>query len=101
MAINNTTNLDYKGAVAYGILSFPKKIVLASLCPFICLQAVYQLSGPVYKSTWRYFASYSASYLHFIIFSAIATDNRHSLRSVLHTKMLQIADDSFPLYCAG
>ena len=63
------------------------------LCSFICLQTVYQLSGPVCKSTWRYNPLYSASYLHFmlydwfvvhlkiIIFSAIATDDRHPLRS--------------------
>ena len=28
--------------------SFPKKFEFVSLCSFICLQAVYQLSGPVY-----------------------------------------------------
>ena len=67
--------------------------MLASLCSFICLQAVYQLSGPVCKSTWKKCPSYSASYLHFsfvidflsirkvIIFSAIATGDRHPLRS--------------------
>ena len=27
--------------------SFPKKFEFVSLCSFICLQAVYQLSGPV------------------------------------------------------
>ena len=37
------------------------------LCSFICLHAVYQLSGPVCKSTWRYNPLYSASYLHFHI----------------------------------
>ena len=55
-------------SVAYKVSSFPQKIVYASLCSFICLQAVYQLSGPVCKSTWRYFASYSASYLHFTLY---------------------------------
>ena len=34
-----------------------------------------------------------------IIFSAIATDDRHPYSHVLYTKMLQI-DDSIPLYCA-
>ena len=34
------------GAVAQGVSSFPKYFVFASLCSFICLQAVYQLSGP-------------------------------------------------------
>ena len=70
-----------------------KKLFFASLCSFICLQAVYQLSGPVCKATWNGCPSYSASYLHFtlvidflsirkvIIFSAIATDDRHPLRS--------------------
>ena len=57
----------FKGAVAYRVSSFPKYFEFASLCSFIRLQAVYQLSGPVCKSTWRYFASYSASYLHFTL----------------------------------
>ena len=30
--------------------SFPKKFGFVSLCSFICLQAVYQLSGPVCKA---------------------------------------------------
>ena len=30
----------------------------------VCLHAVYQLSGSVCKSTWRYNRLYSASYLH-------------------------------------
>ena len=29
-----------------GVSSFPKNSEFASLCSFICLQAVYQLSGP-------------------------------------------------------
>ena len=52
MAINYPTHLDYEGAVAYGVSSFPLKI-----CVCFNLQAVYQVSGPVYKSTWRYFTS--------------------------------------------
>ena len=44
---------------------FPKKFEFVSLCSFICLQAVYQLSGPVCKATWNGCPSYSASYLHF------------------------------------
>ena len=67
--------------------------MFVSLCSFICLQAVYQLSGSVCKATWNGCPSYSASHLHFsfvidflsirkvIIFSAIATDDRHPLRS--------------------
>ena len=31
--------------------SFPKQFEFVSLCSFICLQAVYQLSGPVCKAT--------------------------------------------------
>ena len=51
---------------------------------------MYQLSGPVCKATWNGYPSYSASYFHFIdflsigkviIFSAIATDDCHPLRS--------------------
>ena len=79
-----------KGALAHGVSSFPKNFVFASLCSFVCLQAVYQLSGPVCKATWNGCPSYSASHLlvidflsirKVIIFSAIATDDRHPLRS--------------------
>ena len=38
-----------------------------SLCSFICLQALYQLSGPVCKSTWRYSSFFHASHLHFTL----------------------------------
>ena len=72
--------------------SFPKKFEFVSLCSFICLQVVYQLSGPVCKATWSGFPSYSATFTSrfvidflsirkVIIFSAIATDDRHPLRS--------------------
>ena len=44
------------GTVAHGVSIFPEFFVLVSLC-FISLQAVYQLSGPVCKST--YTSSYS------------------------------------------
>ena len=57
----------FKGAVAHGVSSLPKKFEFASLCSFICLQAVYQLSGPVCKATWNGCPSYSASYLHFTL----------------------------------
>ena len=56
-----------KGAVAYRVSSFPKKFEFVSLCSFICLQAVYQLSGPVCKATWSGCPSYSASHLHFTL----------------------------------
>ena len=38
---------------------FPNIFVVASLCSFICLQAVYQLSGAVCKATWNGYPSYS------------------------------------------
>ena len=59
-----------KGAVAQKTIffrSFPKKFEFVSLCSFICLQAVYQLSGPVCKATWSGCPSYSASHLHFTL----------------------------------
>ena len=59
--------LPFKGAVAYGNYFFPKKFEFVSLCSFICLQAVYQLSGPVCKATWNGCPSYSASYFHFTL----------------------------------
>ena len=46
--------------------SLPKKMFFASLCSFICLQAVYQLSGPVCKAR-NGCPSYSASYFHFTL----------------------------------
>ena len=61
------TGEKVKGALAYGDYIFPKKFELVSLCSFICLQAVYQLSGPVCKATWNGCPSYSASYLHFTL----------------------------------
>ena len=56
-----------KGALAYRVSIFLKYFVFASLCSFICLQAVYQLSGPVCKATWNGCPSYSASYFHFTL----------------------------------
>ena len=47
------------GAVAHGVSIFPEFFLFVSLCSFICLGAVYQLSGPVCKSTLRY-----TSFLH-------------------------------------
>ena len=49
MRVPCSTGRLVKGAVAHGVSgvsSFPKYSVFASLCFFICLQAVYQLSGP-------------------------------------------------------
>ena len=68
---------------------FPIFFFVASLCSFICLQAVYQLSGAVCKAIWNGYPSYSLltfisrfvidflSIRKVIIFSAIATDGRH------------------------
>ena len=76
-----------------GVSIFSKIFFFASLCSFICLQAVYQLSGAVCKATWNGYPSYSLltfisrflidflSIRKVIIFSAIATDDRHPLRS--------------------
>ena len=76
-----------------GVSIFSKIFFVASLCSFICLQAVYQLSGAVCKATWNGYPSYSLltfisrflidflSIRKVIIFSAIATDDRHPLRS--------------------
>ena len=76
-----------------GLSSFPNIFFVAPLCSFICLQAVYQLSGAVCKATWNGYPSYSLptfisrfvidflSITKVIIFSAIATDGRHPLRS--------------------
>ena len=67
--------------------------MFASLCSFICLQAVYQLSGPVCKATWNgclhillltFTSRFVIDFLSIrkvIIFSVIATDDRHPLRS--------------------
>ena len=57
----------FKGALAYGDYFFPKKFEFVTLCSFICLQAVYQLSGPVCKATRNGCPSYSASYFHFTL----------------------------------
>ena len=42
-----------------GVSSFPNTFFVASLCSFLCLQAVYQLSGAVCKATWNGYTSYS------------------------------------------
>ena len=42
-----------------GVSIFPNIFFVASLCSFICLQAVYQLSGAVCKATWNGYPSYS------------------------------------------
>ena len=57
----------FKGAVDHRVSSSPKYFEFASLCSFICLQAVYQLSGPVCKATLNGCPSYSASHLHFTL----------------------------------
>ena len=73
-----------------GVSSFPKNFEFASLCSFICLQAVYQLSGPLLgMATLRmllltFISHFVIDYLSIrkvIIFSAIATNGRYPLRS--------------------
>ena len=60
-----TENCTYGGSGPWsimeyqGVSSFPNFFFLASLCSFICLQAVYQLSGAVCKATWNGYPSYS------------------------------------------
>ena len=49
--LNYSCFFFFKGALAYRASIFLKYFVFASLCSFICLQAVYQLSGPVCKAT--------------------------------------------------
>ena len=93
-----------------GVSIFPN---IFSLCSFICLQAVYQLSGAVCKATWNGYPSYSLltfilrfvidflSIRKVIIFSAIATDGRpHPMVTFYTPKCCKLHDDSFPLYCA-
>ena len=55
------SSFTFMGAVDHAVSSFPKNFEFASLCSFICLQAVYQLSGLVCKATWNGCPSYSAS----------------------------------------
>ena len=43
----NRLNADFLTTVSNN-RSFPKKFEFVSLCSFICLQVVYQLSGPVW-----------------------------------------------------
>ena len=95
-----------------GVSSFPNIFVVASLCSFICLQAVYQLSGAVCKATWNGYPSYSLltfishvvidflSIRKVIIFSAIATGSSPPTVTFYTSKSCKLHDDSFPLYCA-
>ena len=85
------------GAVAHGVsrsINFSQYFFwFGSLCSFICLQAMYQLSGAVCKATWNGYPSYSLltfisrfvidllSIRKVIIISAIVTEGRHPLRS--------------------
>ena len=85
--------MDLKGGSSPWRLLFPKKFEFVSLCSFICLQALYQLSGPVCKALGMaalrillltFISRFVIDFLSIrkvIIFSAIATDDRHPLRS--------------------
>ena len=82
-----------KGSVAHGDYFFPKKFEFVSLCSFICLQAVYQLSGHSARLLGMaalrillltFISRFVIDFLSIrkvIIFSTIATDDRHPLRS--------------------
>ena len=94
--------------------NFLKKFFFASLCSFICLQAVYQLSGPVCKSTWNGCPSYAATHLHFKLHDwfLVHSKSYNFLRDRYRwsspptaafyiPKCCKLHDDSFPLYCAN
>ena len=73
--------------------SFPKKFVFVSLCSFICLQAVYKLQDLCARllgvaalrilllTFTSHFVIDFMSIRKVVIFSAIATDDRHPLQS--------------------
>ena len=73
--------------------SLPKKLFFASLCSFICLQAVYQIQDLCARLLrmaalcillLTFISPFVIDFLSIrkvIIFSAIATDDRHPLRS--------------------
>ena len=96
----------FMGPVAHGVsrsINVSQYFFVASMCSFICLQAVYQLSGAVCKATWNGYPSYSLLTFisRFVIdflsirkviisprsLPMIVTPYGH----VLYTKMLQIA----------
>ena len=52
--MNSRMNWDFKGAADLKHQFFTALFLFVCCVSFICLQAVYQLSGPVCKSTWRY-----------------------------------------------
>ena len=96
-----------------GVSIFPNVFFVASLCSFICLQAVYQLFQELCKATWNGCPSYSLltfisrfvidflSIRRVIIFSEIAIDDRHPPMVTFYTpKCCKSNDNSFPLYCA-
>ena len=81
-----------KGAVAYGNYFFPKKFEFVSLCSFICLLCINfqdlcaRLLGMAALRILllTFISRFVIDFLSIrkvIIFSAIATDNRHPLRS--------------------
>ena len=90
-SLNAIIPSSVKGVVAHGDYFFPKKFEFVSLCSFICLQAVYQLSGArlLGMAALRillltFISRFVIDFLSIrkvIIFSAIATDDRHPLRS--------------------
>ena len=73
--------VKYQGAI------FPKYFFVASLCFYICLQAVYQLCArllgmaTLHILLLTFISRFVIDFLSIRIFSAIATDDRHPLRS--------------------
>ena len=63
--INHPVVFSYYGGSSPWSIKFSQIFFFASLRSFICLQAVYQLSGPGCKYTWSGCPSYHASHLHY------------------------------------
>ena len=92
-------------------LSFPTKIMFASLCSFVCWLCIKfqdlcaSLLGNIALCIvlLTFISRFVIDFLAIrkvIIFSAIATDDRHPLQSLSIPKCCKLHDDSFPLYCA-
>ena len=99
----NTGVTGLRGDVTIFVLKISFLFFFLFLVGTGCVSTFGELSGPVCKSTWNGYPSYSLltfisrfvidflSIRKVIIFSAIATDDRHPYGHVLYTKMLQIA----------
>ena len=72
-----------------GVSIFPNIFFVASLCSFICLQAVYQLSGAVCKATWNGYRIHFSPSFHALLIDFL---------SIMH---LSIACPTTPLTGLG